>query len=194
MISGEYEGTVNLGGATFGGSEGGMFVGKLRGRDGAHVWSRGISRLDALDHLHTSVVDGSGDVYLSGDFTLRVDLGDGRIVDTSGDGTFVASLDGTTGQPRWAEGTRTGQLIDARNGVVFLIGEELGGMAMQTRDAANGTLRHGREVSILAGDSRRGVIVGDEVWTVVRFNHLSGADGQSSFEGGTGHRLMRIGL
>ncbi len=208
VVAGNHYAPVNLGGgpimpAPAFPSPRGIFVAKLRGSDGAHVWSRGLTA-PFLGSMHKAVVDESGDVFLSAFLGGALDLGDGvTVANTGDDPVFVARLNGATGRSKWAVKAGTAHLADVRAGQVLLVG---GGHALELAllDATTGAVRQQRRVAgdleggagLLFGGS--GVLAGDHAYGVIDFWNGAGIDGLStpptSVSSVRERRFVRIGL
>jgi len=89
FLAGKFQGSVNFGGASLtsaGGDD--IFLAKLSGADGSHVWSKGMGSTSSDAALGVDV-DGSGNAILTGYFTGSVNLG-GAVLSGSGINVFVA--------------------------------------------------------------------------------------------------------
>ncbi|MGK4006178.1 hypothetical protein WMF31_26400 [Sorangium sp. So ce1036] len=107
VVTGDYTGTVDLGGGTLtsGGDGFNVFVARL-GASGDHVWSRSFGRTGSAQ-APTLALDATGSIVLGGDFHDVIDLGGGPIraggrsgISDASD-VFVASLD-PDGEHRWS--------------------------------------------------------------------------------------------
>jgi hypothetical protein len=89
FVSGKFQSTVNFGGsalASAGGDD--IFLVKLSGSNGSHVWSKGMGSTSGDASLGVDV-DGSGNVVMTGYFTGSVNFGGGAL-SSSGLDVFVA--------------------------------------------------------------------------------------------------------
>jgi len=110
LVSGGFHGTTDLGGGPLiGGGSVAIFVGKLSGADGSHLWSKAFGGMynDAFS-CHGIAVDASGNVIVTGRFwvdggstTVTVDFGGGPL--TIGDAIFVAKFSGADGSHLWSK-------------------------------------------------------------------------------------------
>ena len=127
VITGIFGGQINFGGATLT-SAGGydIFLAKLSGVNGAHVWSKRFGATTNYDTGNGVAVDHNGDVVLTGGIYGTVDFGGGSVNARSIDG-YVAKFAGADGSYRWARllagdytGGAGGQAIatDGSNNVV----------------------------------------------------------------------------
>lgn len=111
IVSGTYEGAVDLGGGTIPGPFGNwdVFVAKYSGTTGSHVWSFGIHgdgvAFNGTDIPGGVATDASGDVYVSGTFQGTT-LFPGTTLTSSGGSTdaFVGKFSGSSGSRVWVQG------------------------------------------------------------------------------------------
>lgn len=75
---------------------GDILVAKLDG-EGQHIWSRAFGDKDP-ERTERVVIDGQGDVLLTGTFTTTIDFGGGALTSAGMRDAFVAELDGETGE------------------------------------------------------------------------------------------------
>ena len=106
VITGWFDGYINFGGPpTVLGSLGGrnVFVTKLSGSDGSHIWSFLVG--NGGDQAANAVaVDRSGDVVLTGYFMDSIDFGGGVLSTlTTMQQVFVVKLSGATGAHLWSK-------------------------------------------------------------------------------------------
>ena len=90
LLTGQFLGSINFGGPTLtsAGFED-IFLAKLSGASGGHVWSKRLGSSSAPDAGYGVAVDGSGNVAITGFFAGSVDFGGGAILAQSYD-IFVA--------------------------------------------------------------------------------------------------------
>ena len=103
IVVGYFEGTINFGGgALTSAGQRDIFVAKLSGTDGSHLWSKRFGNT-TNDEGHSVAVDGSGNVFVTGLFRKQVDFG-GGILSSAFDGadTFVAKYS-STGAHVWSK-------------------------------------------------------------------------------------------
>jgi hypothetical protein len=106
LVTGNFVGTIDFGGGPLtsaGGRD--LFVLKLKGSTGQHVWSKraGDSQYQTGSGVAT---DSAGNVFLVGDYSGSLDLGDGALtaVDAAAIGAFLAKLD-KAGGSAWSKST-----------------------------------------------------------------------------------------
>jgi outer membrane protein assembly factor BamB len=96
VMAGHYDDTIDFGGGALPDDPQGYFLAKLSGEDGAHRWSRtlpiGFVQLVVGDDLHP---------VIAGGFARPIDFGLGELVPRDGGGSFVAKIDGETGETLW---------------------------------------------------------------------------------------------
>lgn len=104
LLTGSFIGTIDFGGgpiASAGNYD--IFVVKLSGANGTHVWSRGMG--GALTDTGLSIfVDDSDNVAVTGSFEDIVDFGGGPIASVGGNDVFVAKFSGADGTHLWSHG------------------------------------------------------------------------------------------
>jgi hypothetical protein len=105
-VIGEYQGPIDFGGGalaydgSMGSTEDDLFLVKLAGATGGHLWSRGYG--DNKDQLAGGIdVDSTGAVVVIGSFDGTVNFGGGALTATDADDTFVLKLS-TTGAHVWS--------------------------------------------------------------------------------------------
>lgn len=132
VVTGEYQGIFGFGGpplTTTAGDLGQIFVVKLKGDNGSHVWSVGFG--DAgVQYGRGVAVAPSGDVFIAGLFTGKLDFGDGLpkaelgLLDV-----YLAKLD-RDGKHAWSKSVgdtkdqlNTGIAVDRAGNVLLLVGD-----------------------------------------------------------------------
>jgi chitodextrinase len=102
-VAGFYMGRIEMGGGVILTSAGSadVFVAKLSGTSGAHIWSRGVGGT-GTDRAYDVAVDGSGNVAMTGFFTGSVDFGGGPLSAGVND-IFVAVYGAADGSHRWSK-------------------------------------------------------------------------------------------
>jgi hypothetical protein len=102
IVGGLFHGTLNFGGAslTTPSDASYLFLVKLSGTDGSHLWSKALnySRLDATPGV---AVDAAGDVFVTGIKQGIVDFGGGPLTGCSID-LFVVKFSGVDGSHLWS--------------------------------------------------------------------------------------------
>ena len=153
LLTGQFTGTIDFGGPplTSAGYED-IFLAKLNGMDGSHLWSKRFGSSSAPDYGYGVAVDGSGNVAITGFFAGQADFGGGAILAQVYD-IFVAKYDSAGGYlwfKRYGDppGLFDSQYGDAiamgSSGTIFLTGHFVG-----TLDFGSA----GRATSIFAGGS-----------------------------------------
>lgn len=103
VMVGAMAGPVDFGGGPLAHSGGrDVFVVKLDGGTGAHVWSKSFGS-GADDIAYAVAVDSAGDVALAGVSGGPIDFGAGPGVSAGGTDLFVTKLDGATGELQWSK-------------------------------------------------------------------------------------------
>ena len=79
-----------------------LFLAKLKGSDGTHVWSKGLSGEGLQGSIASLAVAASKGIVLAGSFAGKLDL-DCGVLDSNGvEASFLAKLD-EMGTPLWAQ-------------------------------------------------------------------------------------------
>jgi hypothetical protein len=145
VVFGNYHTGASFGGTTFTGN--GLFLAKLSGESGAHVWSKSFASPSSRGR--SIVIDAAGDIFLTGRFTNTIAFGAVTLTaaGTGRDG-FVVKLD-DAGDTVWARrfGSPTGSVDDYGHAVAL--------------DGAGGVLLSGRFGDSLAFDSGSVTSAGD---------------------------------
>jgi hypothetical protein len=108
LISGVFFGAVDFGGGPLqSGSGSDVFVLKLSGANGSHIWSKGFVRpLNGgfvFGLLSGIACAANGDVLLASSFEGSVDLGGGPLMSAGGQDVYVARLSGANGAHLWSK-------------------------------------------------------------------------------------------
>jgi hypothetical protein len=116
VVVGTFEGTIDLGGGAFA-SAGGrdMFAAKYSAT-GAHLWSKRFGGTGHED-VRGVAVDGSGDVFLTGQFLGTIDFGGPPLTSAGYDDIFLAKLSGVGGTHSWSRRMGSSSAPDAGYGV-----------------------------------------------------------------------------
>jgi hypothetical protein len=103
VLTGQFLNTINFGGAnlTSAGPDEDIFLAKLSGVDGGHVWSKRLGGSSAADAGYGVAVDGVGNVAITGYFAGGVDFGGGQLIAQMYD-IFVAKYS-SSGAYTWAK-------------------------------------------------------------------------------------------
>jgi len=117
IVTGMFTASVNFGGGTLTSAGGGdMFVVKLDGATGNHMWSKRFGNVNT-DYGYGVAVDGSGNAVLIGRYAGALDLGGGTMNSVSNSyDSFVMKLRGTDGGYVWSR-SMGGSGQDFANGV-----------------------------------------------------------------------------
>jgi hypothetical protein len=102
LVVGRFAGTIDFGGpslTTNGSSD--IFVVKLNGANGSHIWSKNFGST-GFDTGQGIAVDASGDVFITGFFVGTLSFGNGDLTTAGGDDIFVAKLSGLNGSHIWS--------------------------------------------------------------------------------------------
>jgi hypothetical protein len=90
VVTGYYQGTANYGGGSWtsaGGND--IFVAKYASADGSPIWAKTLGST-AYDYGYGVAVDGSGNVWVAGDFMGPVNFGGGTLTPFGGGDMFLA--------------------------------------------------------------------------------------------------------
>jgi hypothetical protein len=103
VLAGGYTSTLDLGGGPLPDAsiEGDVFVAKLSGATGAHLWSRGFPAA-GIQVVSTVRADFAGDVVLSGSSQTGVDFGGGPLPEGGLYDIFAVKLAGAGGAHLWS--------------------------------------------------------------------------------------------
>jgi len=111
FVTGAIQGPVDFGGGPLLGRYSGMFLGKLSGADGSHLWSKAFAGVDYSDFNSVEgygiAVDASGNVIVMSRLggSITVDFGGGPL---TGPGLVVAKLSRADGSHIWSKAFHTG--------------------------------------------------------------------------------------
>jgi PKD repeat protein len=103
VLVGRMSGTVSLGGGALT-SAGGydVFLAKYAAADGHYLWGK-VFGGTGDDYGDAVAVDGSGDVYVTGNFPGTINFGDGGVTSAGSTDGYVAKYAGTDGHYLWAK-------------------------------------------------------------------------------------------
>lgn len=103
VVAGNYAGGLDLGGGPLPATAGdpNVFLAKLDGKSGEHVWSRGFGS-EAAESVGDFGVSASGLAVLAGGFGGTLALGDATLTTTGENDAFVAALSTEDGSVLWA--------------------------------------------------------------------------------------------
>jgi hypothetical protein len=134
VVTGEYQGSFAFGGeqlTTVLNDQAQIFVAKLKGGDGSHAWSAGFGDISRQFGRGVAIAP-SGDVFIAGVFTGKLDFGGGQMPEFGGGDVYLAKLNGGDGTHVWsksAAGNLPDQLdaglnvaVDGAENVVLLVG------------------------------------------------------------------------
>jgi hypothetical protein len=99
--------SVSFGGAPLtngsAGKQARVFVAKLAGADGSHLWSAAYGDVGASQQGFAAAVDAGGNVIVTGTYSTAIDFGGGTLECPPGTATaFLAKLSGGTGGYLWS--------------------------------------------------------------------------------------------
>lgn len=93
LVSGYFQQSINFGGSALAAQgDYDVFVAKLQGSNGAHVWSRAFGGISS-EYGQAIAIDPTGNVAIAGYFSGSVDLGGGALSAEGGYDCFVLLLD-----------------------------------------------------------------------------------------------------
>jgi hypothetical protein len=148
VVVGDFMGAIDFGGGSFASASSAtsdVFVAKLTGASGAHLWSKAAGG-SGSDIAYGVTVDGGGNVLVAGSFQNTIDFGSGALTSAGGADMFVAKY-APAGTPTWSK-RFGGTTEEAAYGVgtdlsnnVLLVGFMTGSMnlAGQTVSSAGST-------------------------------------------------------
>ncbi len=114
LLTGYFQGSVNFGGgalASAGGAD--IFVAKLDGVAGAHVWSKRLGSATD-DQLGLAIAaDPMGNALVTGSYDGTVNFGGAALVSAGGADIFVAKYDAATGAHVWSKRFGDAALVQA---------------------------------------------------------------------------------
>lgn len=104
-IAGSFAGTIDFGGGALPAADGeaDLFVAKLGGSDGAHLWSRSLKGEPGSPPGYSVVFGPSGSLVVAGAFAQTIDMGSGPLASAGATDVFVTALEGETGAPLWGK-------------------------------------------------------------------------------------------
>jgi len=177
LISGNFDGSVTFGSTALpSAGNRDIFVAKLSGANGNHLWSKSFGD-GSEDFGFRVAVDGNDDVVLFGGFEGDVQFGTGPVLQSAG-GTdiYLAKLSGTNGDHQWSK-----RFGDAENDHAYTIAVD-GANDLVIAGYFHGTLDFGGSVFPTA-NARDAYVAklygatGDHVWSKA----FGGADDQRIF-------------
>lgn len=189
FVTGEGAGNLDFGGGDLVANNSDVFIAKLKGSDGSHLWSNGFG--DGSVQVGWSVaVDPAGDVFLCGDFDGNINLGGGNVTNGGGDDAFLAKLKGSDGSHLWSKGfgednqaQRAFAVATGADGSVAIVGvfkgsiDLGGGVLTNTDDAA-------RDIFVAKFNG-----AGNHLWSK-KFGDAADQDAEGVTIDGAGHVLM----
>jgi hypothetical protein len=102
VITGYFGSSTDFGGGTVANSSLDGFVAKYSGVDGHYLWARRLGGTGA-DEGRGVVVDGSGNVLVTGYFQTSADFGGGPLTSAGSSDLFVAKYAGVDGRHLWSQ-------------------------------------------------------------------------------------------
>jgi hypothetical protein len=149
VVVGMFRGTaIDFGGrslsSTWGGQDG--YIVKLSGANGANIWARNVN-CGGPDMAEAVAVDGSGNVFVTGEFAGNADFGNGAYLVTAGFNDAYLAKYSSTGTYLWAKkfgdqysDTASAVAVDAGGNVAitgsFLGSVNFGGGTLTTKPGA----------------------------------------------------------
>src|SRR5437660_1605268 len=116
VVAGYFQGTIDCGGGPLTSAGlGDMFVAKYSAT-GQHLWSKRFGGTGD-DYVHGIAVDGSGDVFLTGQFTNTIDFGGPALTSAGYEDIFLAKISGASGGYLWSKRFGSATRTDAGYGV-----------------------------------------------------------------------------
>jgi len=105
LVTGSFQGTLDLGGGPLTGVSWHIYVAKFSGADGTHLWSKAFGGGPSAEcYVRALAVDANGNVLITGEFgEAPVDLGGGPLTFPD-DAAFVAKYSGADGSHIWSKG------------------------------------------------------------------------------------------
>jgi hypothetical protein len=185
FVTGDFSGTVDFGGGGLTALAGDMFLAKYDAA-GNHLWSKRFGYFGAgSEHSASVSADSSGNVFVTGDFDMRVDFGGGELTSAGSADIFLAKYD-AAGNHLWSKrfgawGYDYGYSVSADStGNVFVTGRFQG-----TVDFGGGGL------TALAGDMflAKFDAAGNHLWSK-RFGSAGWDDGRAVSADSSGNVLM----
>jgi hypothetical protein len=120
--------SISFGGSTFtNAGQYDLFVAKLAGTTGSHIWSKALGS-NGLDGVYGLAVDNADDVVITGEFTGTVNFGGGNRVSAGNTDIFIVKYAGADGAHRFSleygsEGLDRGtELATGAAGQIFFLG------------------------------------------------------------------------
>lgn len=114
LVTGNFKGIFNFGGgdrSTTGGSFGSsLFVAKYSGANGNWIWDQVFGSSNGGASGFGVVTDTAvpPNVYVTGTFTVIIDLGGGNLTSRGSSDVFIQKYDGATGNPLWSPAVQVG--------------------------------------------------------------------------------------
>jgi hypothetical protein len=156
VLTGDFVNTINFGGSdlTSASTESDVYLAKLSGADGSHIWSKRFGSSTTADAGYGVAVDGLGNVAVTGYFGQNVDFG-GGVIWAQGYDIFVAKYASATGAYISAKrlgdpaGQFNGQFANAiamsGSGNVFLTGYFVGTLDLGAAGSATSGQYNGND-------------------------------------------------
>lgn len=142
FVTGTFQTTVNFGGLSL--TSAGfndVFLVKLSGTNGSHVWSKRFGGTNA-DQSNDLAADGSGNVVIAGNFQGSADFGGLILTSAGSNDIFAAKYSGTNGSHLWSK--RFGGALSENGSGIAVDGSEnvfvTGSFSSSTIDFGGGVL------------------------------------------------------
>jgi hypothetical protein len=98
LVAGSFRNTIDFGGGPLENPRVGLFLLKLSGVDGSHVWSKNFAAVAGAGIQ----LDGTGGLLLGGVLSASVDLGGGLLTNAGQSDIFIAKFSAATGEHVWS--------------------------------------------------------------------------------------------
>ncbi len=125
FLRGTFKNTLDLGGAKLTHAGTSVFVARLDGKTGKHLWSKRLEGLAVAGK--TLAVDKTGDLLITGSFTGTAFYGGAPLNTAGGSDVFLLKLEGKTGKHVWSKrlcwkytDAARGVTVDAAGNVVVI--------------------------------------------------------------------------
>jgi hypothetical protein len=155
FVTGTFNLSTDLGGGPLLGRYSGMYLGKLSGADGSHLWSKAFAGVELSDFNGVEgygiAVDASGNVIVVSRLfgSITVDFGGGPL---TGPGLVVAKLSGADGSHLWSKAFAGGIVADCAAAAVDPAGNVLvTGSWVGELDLGGGLLTDDRNERLFVG-------------------------------------------
>jgi hypothetical protein len=187
FVTGVFMGAIYFGGNTLNGAgQYDIFLVKLSGTNGAHLWSKKFGNTGS-DDGYSVAVDSSNDVVITGDFSGTVDFGGGPLTSAGATEVFLAKYSGSDGSHLWSKrfassiGTGYGVAVDKYTNDIVMTG-----MVQGTADFGGGPVTIPSPSMFIAKYSSTGSYLWSKHFGALTFN----ATGEGVAVDGGGNALV----